>query len=84
MSDPIPENVSPDEERSVYDEDEPIQSEDIRESDAALSPDALPMTHDDDPLLADLGAQGQGDLAPEDDPRLRGQAKGPDDLRSEQ
>ncbi len=44
-------------------------SEDGSVEDAAvdIDPDIQPETQGDDPLRADLGDTGQGDLAPEDD-----------------
>jgi len=83
MSDPATENISPDEERPAFPDEEAVIREDVPASDAAIPSDELPVTQDDDPAYADLGAAGQGDLAPEDDPRLRGEQDGPDDLRTE-
>jgi hypothetical protein len=42
----------------------------------------LPTTQEDDPLRAELGENGQGDLAPDDDPESNS-SDGPADLRTE-
>ena len=57
-------------------ETETIPEEDIEASDGRLQPD----TQGDDPEDAWLGEDGQGDLAPEDEPR-HDEDDGPDDLR---
>lgn len=77
MSDPI-DNISPNEERPADPAEEQIPLEDT-----AIPADELPVTQEDDPEYADLGAFGEGDLAPEDDPHLQGDPDGPNDLRTE-
>jgi hypothetical protein len=59
---------------------QPHQNEEIPRQDVAASADALqPETQDADPLDAELGEMGQGDLLPEDEPSATGD--GPDGLR---
>ena len=65
--------------RAIPDEERPFLPED---PDSTQDPDAPenPETQGDDPLTADLGENGQGDLAPEDEADgFSGDA--PDDLR---
>jgi hypothetical protein len=58
----------------------PHENEEIPAEDIAASADAVqPETQGVDPLDAELGARGQGDLLTEDEP-VR-DAGGPDDLR---
>ena len=58
-------------------EEEEIPREDIEASAESLQPD----TQGDDPQEAWQGEDGQGDIAPEDEPGAGEDDDGPDDLR---
>lgn len=64
------------------DDAQPEEREDIpRESLVASRDDQVPETQDDDALDAELGEDGQGDLAPEDEPGAGLDDDAPRDLR---
>lgn len=66
MSDP---QGIPDEDRPVRPEDDDrAERTEVPASDAQIPAADLPGTQEDDPLFAALGENGQGDLAPEDEP----------------
>ncbi|MFD5213275.1 hypothetical protein [Microbacterium sp. NPDC058345] len=62
----------------------PDYDEDVPEQDSAIAgrPDLQPDTQEDVPLDAELGEDGQGDLA-EGDGRTQHSGDAPDDLRTE-
>lgn len=57
--------------------------EDVPDADSRIPDEVEPETQENDPLIADLGADGQGDLAPEDEPDAGTDDPGPTDLRTE-
>ena len=65
---------------SLPEDDRPPRSDGIPEEDLHASFDELqPDTQGEDPLDAELGPDGEGDILPEDEPEPSGD--GPDDLR---
>jgi hypothetical protein len=73
--------VVPEEDRPVLPEDEDkVARTEVPASDAQIPADDLPETQEDDPLLAELGENGQGDVAPEDEPNANA-GDAPHDLR---
>lgn len=64
------------------DDAQPDEREEIPRESLVGRDDQLPETQDDETLDAELGDQGQGDLAPEDEPGA-GTTDAPQDLRTE-
>lgn len=61
---------------------QPHENEEVPRPDIEAGADGLqPETQDVDPLDAELGEEGQGDMLPEDEPTAAATGDGPDDLR---